>query len=71
MMRASFSHGRADAKHGRCSGRAGTPAAERPDERLSGGAQRRPLQPQGSAPEATGFQAALSLDVAHESPVVH
>ena len=75
MMRALLSHDYADAKQRRCSGRPKTAAAERPDKRLSGGAERRPLQPRDSRPEATGFRAAIAPRALHwhrdEHPRVH
>jgi hypothetical protein len=66
----SFSHGRADAKHRRCSGLARTPAAERLDGRISGGGSRS-LHPQIAMPEATGFRAASFPRSPHASSNEH
>ncbi len=82
-MRALFGHGYAIEKQRCCSGRAQTPAAERlggrpdgrRDERLSGGALRRPLQPQAASYATTGFAATKTPRPRHghrdEQPGVH
>jgi hypothetical protein len=58
-------HGNTVMIDGHCSGRPKTAAAERlgpacTEERISGGAERRPLHPQASKAEATRFRAAKS-----------
>jgi len=69
-------HGNTVTVEGRCSGRPETAAPERlvpacTDEWISGGAERRPLHPQASTVEATGFRAAKLSRSRQSTPREH